>query len=114
MSKSETHISLFQMVRDKHICSWDEMILHFSWNREGLAVTKCLGTIMLEEENFIWLYGMVAEHGCCLDYFEVVLYAGRKLLTLWQPGNRDSGRAHMYLSRAQDQRCTFFLLGPTS
>lgn len=56
MSKSETYGSPFQMVRDKHICSWDEMILHSSRNREDLAVTKCLGTIMLEEEKFIWLY----------------------------------------------------------
>lgn len=38
MPQSETHASPFQTVRDKHICSWVEMILHSSWNREGLSV----------------------------------------------------------------------------
>lgn len=97
MSQSETHASPFQMVRDKHICSWYEMILHSSWNREGLAVTKCLGTIMLEKEKFIWLYVFRSFRVCwtwlLFGLFEVVHCGGRKLLTLWEPGNRDSGRA---------------------
>lgn len=63
-----------------------------------LFQTKCLGTMMVEKEKFIWLLCLGAlGYGCwtwlLFGLFEVVHYGGRKLLTLWQPGNRDSGRA---------------------
>lgn len=94
MSQSETHASPFQMVRDKHICSWVEMILHSSWNREGLAVTKCLGTIMLEKEKFIWLYVFRSFRVWLLNMVVVWTVRGS---TLW-------GKKAAHLVRTRKQR----------